>query len=130
MTNYKLYLDIPKDPQTSSQAPTGLSAPLEPESYCLNVIQSKREGLLKLEERYKKKYSKYYKIFDRLVWLDACSSSLRMIARISSMATLSTFIGLPVSIPLCAVSLARTSISGAFTILTKKYQNKLTKVTK
>ena len=130
MTNYKWYLDIPKDPQTSSQAPTGLSAPLELESYCLNVIQSKREGLLKLEERYKKKYSKYYKIFDRLVWLNACSSSLRMTARISSMATLSTFIALPVSIRLGAVSLARTSISGAFTVLTKKYQNKLTKVTK
>ena len=49
---------------------------------------------------------------------------------ISSVATLSTFISLPVSIPLGAVSLARASISGAFTVLTKKYQNKLTKVTK
>ena len=34
------------------------------------------------------------------------------------------------SIPLGAVSLARASISGAFTVLTRKYQNKLTKVTK
>ena len=46
------------------------------------------------------------------------------------MATLSTFIGLPVSIPLGAISLAGASISGVTTALTKKYQKKLTKVTK
>ena len=41
MTSYKLYPDLPKEP----------SAPLEPQSYRLNVIQSKQQGLLKLEER-------------------------------------------------------------------------------
>ena len=46
------------------------------------------------------------------------------------MATLSTFVGLPVSIPLGAVSLTGASISGVATALTKKYQNKLTKVMK
>ena len=46
------------------------------------------------------------------------------------MATLSTFIGLPVSIPLGAVSLAGASVSGVTTVLTKKYQKKLSKVTK
>ena len=46
------------------------------------------------------------------------------------MATLSTFIGLPVSIPLGAISLAGASVSGVTTVLTKKYQKKLTKVTK
>ena len=46
------------------------------------------------------------------------------------MATLSTFIGLPVSIPLGTVSLAGASVSGVATVLTKKYQKKLAKVTK
>ena len=46
------------------------------------------------------------------------------------MATLSTFIGLPVSIPLGAVSLAGASVSGITSALTKKYQKKLMKVTK
>ena len=46
MTSYKLYPDLPKEPL----------APLESQSDCLSVIQNKREGLLKLEERYKKKY--------------------------------------------------------------------------
>ena len=46
------------------------------------------------------------------------------------MATLSKLIGLPVTIPLSAVSLAGASVSGVTTVLTKKYQKKLLKVTK
>ena len=62
--------------------------------------------------------------------LNACASGLSVATGISSVATLSTFIGLPVSIPLGAVSLAGASVSGVTTALTKKYQKKLTKVTK
>ena len=46
------------------------------------------------------------------------------------MATLSTFIGLPVNIPLGAISLAGASLSGVTTVLTKKYQKKFSKFTK
>ena len=45
------------------------------------------------------------------------------------MATLSTFIGLSVSIPLGAISLAGVSINGVATVLTKKYQRNLLNVT-
>ena len=86
--------------------------------------------MLKLEERYAKKYSKYSKILDRLVWLNACSNSVSMASGILSVATLSTFVGLPVSISLGAISLAGASVSRVATALTKKYQKKLTKVTK
>ena len=99
-----------------------LSAPLEPQSHHLNVIQSKQQGLLKLEERYKIKYSKYSKILDRLVWLNACSSSLSVVTGILSVATLCTSIGLPMSIPLGGVSLAGASVSRVATALTSKYQ--------
>ena len=46
------------------------------------------------------------------------------------MVTLSTFIGLPVSISLDAPSLAGASVSGVATELTSKYQKKRVKVTK
>ena len=65
-----------------------------------------------------------------MVTLNACSSRLSVATGISSVATLSTFIGLPVSIPLGVISLAGASISGVTTALAKKYQKKLTKVTK
>ena len=79
---------------------------------------------------YKKKYKIYTKTLDRLMWLNTCSSSLSIATGISHVATLSTFIGLPVSIPLGAVSLAGASLSGVTMALTKKYQKKLSKVTK
>ena len=66
----------------------------------------------------------------QLTWLNACSSSLSIASGISSVATLSTFIGLPVSIPLGVISLTGVSVSGVATALTKKYQKKLSKVTK
>ena len=112
MTNNNIYPTIPAEP----------SAPLDTQSYCPNIIQGKQQGLLKLKERYKKKYKKYTKILDRLTWLNACSSSISIATGISSVATLITFIGLPVSIPVDAISLTGASISGMATVLTKKYQ--------
>ena len=72
----------------------------------------------------------YCKMLDPLVWLNACSSSLRVATGISNVATLSTLIGLPVSIPLGAVSLAGVSVSGMDMVLTKKYQKKIVKFMK
>ena len=48
---------------------------------------------------------------------------------ISSVATFSTFVGLPVSVVLGAASLTGTITSGIISTLTKKYQKKLKKVT-
>ena len=53
-----------------------------------------------------------------------------MASGILSVATLSTFIGFPISILLGAASFAEGSISGVTTALTKKYQKKLMKSTK
>ena len=72
----------------------------------------------------------YTKILNRLTLLNACSSSLSIATGMSSVAKLSTFISLPVSIPLGAVSLTGAIFSGMATALTKRYQKKLTKVTK
>ena len=117
MMSYNIYPPIP-------------SAPEDPQvDYNLSTIQGKRQGLLKLKERYEKKYKKYTKTLNRLVALNACSSGLSVATGISCVATLSTFIGLPVSIPLGVISLAGASVSGVTTVLTKKYQKKLSKVT-
>ena len=64
------------------------------------------------------------------MWLNACSSGLSIATRISSVVTFSTFIGLPVSIPLGAASLTGEIASGIISVLTKMYQKKLTKFMK
>ena len=62
MTNYNIYPPIPSVPENPQVA------------YHFNVIQGKQQGLLELEETYEKKYKKYTKILNQLVWLNACSS--------------------------------------------------------
>ena len=74
------------------------------------------------EKTFRKKYKKYNKILNRLMWLNACSSG------ISSVATFATFIGLPASIPLGAASLTGATASGIISVLTKKYQKNIKKI--
>ena len=113
--------------------PVILSAPpdvLPQVGYHLNVAQAKRRGLIAKEQIFKIKYKKYNKILNQLTWLNACSSGISIATGISSVATFVTFIGVPVSIPLGAASVTGTIASGIILLLTKKYQQKLKKVTK
>ena len=82
------------------------------------------------EQTFKQKYEKYTKILNRLTWLNACSSGISVATGISSVATFATFVGLPISISLGAASLTGAIASGIISMLTKKYQKKLKKVTK
>ena len=79
---------------------------------------------------FKKKYEKYTKILNRLTWLNACSSGISVATGISSVATFVTFIRIPVSAALGAASMTGAIASGIISVLTKKYQKKLKKVTK
>ena len=53
---------------------------------------------------FKKKYKKYNKILNRLMWLNAYSSGISVATGRSSVARFATFIGLHASIPLGAVT--------------------------
>ena len=119
MTDYKLYPNLPP------------SAPPEnPQvAYHLNVIQVKQRWLKNKEQMFKKKYEKYTKILNRLTWLNACSSGISVATGISSVATFATFVGLPLSISLHAASLTGVIAHGIISMLTKRYQKKLKKVT-
>ena len=116
MTEYKLYPNLPpENPQVA---------------YHLIIIRAKMQGLKNKEQIFKQKYEKYTKILNRLTWLNACSSGIRVATGISSAATFAAFVGLPVSISLGAASLTGVIASGIISMLTKKHQKKLKKVTK
>ena len=119
MTDYNLYLNLP------SALP---DVPLQV-CYHLNLAQANRQGLIDKEAMLKKKYKKYNRILNRLTWLNACSSGISIATGISSVATFATFVRLPVSISLGVVSLTGVIASGITSMLAKKYQKKLKKVT-
>ena len=120
MTDYKLYPNLPP------------SAPPEnPQvAYHLSVIQAKMQGLKNKEEMFKQKYEKYTKILNQLTWLNAFSSGISIATGISSVATFATFIGLSVSVALGVASMTGAIASGIISMLSKKYQKKLKKVTR
>ena len=88
------------------------------------------QGLKNKEQMFKQTYEKYNKILNRLMWLNACSSRISIATGISSVATFATFVGIPVSAALGAASMTGAIASGIISMLTKKYQKKLKKVTK
>ena len=111
-----------------SEAPGPCSAENPQIPYHLNVAQAKRRGLINKEVMFKKKYKKYNRILNQLMWLNACSSRISVATGISSVATFATFIGIPVSTVLGAASITGAISSGIISVLTKKYQKKLKKV--
>ena len=119
MTEYKLNPNLPSVPPENPQV-----------AYYLSVIQAKQRGLKNKEQTFKKKYEKYTKILNRLTWLNACSSGISVATGISSVATFVTFIGIPVSAALGAAAMTGAISSGIISVLTKKYQKKLKKVTR
>ena len=128
MMSYNMYLPLPS---VRPEATGSCSVEAPPQAgYHLKVVYTKRQGLIANEKMFKKKYEKYTKILNQLTWLNACSSGISVATGISRMATLATFIGFPVSIPLGAASLTGAIASGIISVLTKRYQQKLKKVTK
>ena len=101
--DYKLYPPIPSAPSIGAQGPLPDAPPQV--GYHLSVVQAKRRGLIAKEQIFKKKYKKYTKIMNRLMWLNACSSGISVASGISSAATFATFIGILVSAALGAASM-------------------------
>ena len=64
------------------------------------------------------------------MWLNACSSRISIATGISSVATFATFIGIPVSVALAVASMTGVIASRITSVVAKKYQKKLKKVTK
>ena len=90
MTDYELYPNLPSAPSENPQV-----------AYYLFLIQAKMQGLKNKEQLFKQKYEKYTKILNRLTWLNACSSGISVAATgMSSVATIATFVRLPVSMAL------------------------------
>ena len=126
MTDSKLYPSLPSAP-TEAIGPHSAENPQV--AYHLSVIQAKMQGLKNKEQMFKQTYEKYNKILNRLKWLNASSSRISIATGISSVATFTTFVGLPVSMALGAASMTAAIASGIISMLTKKYQKKLKKVT-
>ena len=116
----KLYPTLPTAPEGSS----------DQDKFNNETIHKQFQELIRLKDKFNTKYAKYNKILNRLLLINAGSNGISIGTGISSVATLSTFIGIPVSIALAACSLTGAGIGGITTVLIKRYQKKLSKINK
>ena len=128
MTDYKLYPNLPPSAPPEALGPRSVENPQV--AYHLSIIQAKMQGLKNKDQMFKKKYEKYTKILNRLTLLNACSSGISIATGISSVATFATFVGIPVCMALGAASMTGAIARGIISVLAKKYQKKLKKVTR
>ena len=89
---------------STDSGPEGPSVPPKnPQvAYHLSVIQAKMQGLKNKEQMFEQKYDKYSKILNQLTWLNTRSSGISVATGISSVATFTIFVGIPVSMALSA----------------------------
>ena len=70
MVSYNTYPPLP--PETPLPEALGLRSVENPQiPYHLNMDQAKRRGLIDKEVMFKKKYKKYNRLLNRLMWLNA-----------------------------------------------------------
>ena len=80
MPDCKLHPNLPLAPP---EALGPRSAENPQVAYHLSVIQAKMQWLKNKEQMFKKKYEKYTKILNQLMWLNACSSGISIATEIS-----------------------------------------------
>ena len=117
---FKVYPKLPTAPEDSS----------EQDKFNTSVVNSELEELIKLKDKFNTKYEKYIKVIERLMLLNAISSSLTIGSSISLIATAATIVGISVSADLGRVALAGSISAGLTTALVKKYPKKTNKVMK
>ena len=118
--SFKIYPKLPTAPEDSS----------EQDKFNTATINSQLQELIKLKDKFNTKYQKYNNVLDRLMMVNAGSNGISIASGVTSVATLATFIGIPVSIPLAVCSLTGAGIGGITVALIKRYQKKREKVAK
>ena len=117
--SYTIYPTIPSAPDLGAQ-----------NSYHVNTLNNEYQELIKLRDKYSKKYKKYTKSIENLMLANASSSSVAIVSGIGSIATGITVVGIPVSAGLAGIGLVGSVCTGFLTALIKKYQKKLQKIMK
>ena len=116
----RIYPKLPTAPEFSD----------EQNNFNASTINSELDELVRLKDKFEKKYKKFQKTLDRLTLLNAGSTALTVSSGIISVVTGATLIGIPISAGLGGVALGASFCAGFTSALIKKYQKKLVKVMK
>ena len=110
-----LYLQLPTAP------------PMNQESFNIEAVRRYYQDIANLKERYTEKQRKYKNAYNRLLHASTGASSVALVSGVSTIGTLVTIVGFPISASLAIVSTVSTCVGACLLLTSKKYKKKLLK---
>ena len=97
------------------------------ESFNIETVRKYYQDIANLKEKYNEKQRKYKNAYNKLLHASTGTSSVGVVSGVSTIGTVFTIVGLPISASLCVVSTVSTCIGGILLLTSKKYKKKLLK---
>ena len=95
------------------------------ESFNIEMVRKYYQDIANLKEKYNEKQRKYKNAYNRLLHASTGASTVGVISGASTIGTAFTFVGLPISASLGAVSTVSTCVSACLLLTSRKYKEKL-----
>ena len=107
------------------QLPT--APPISQESFNIEMVRKYYQDIANLKEKYTEKQLKYKNAYNRLLHASTGASTVALVSGVSTIGTLVTIVGFPISAPLAIVSTVSTCVGACLLLTSKEYKKKLLK---
>ena len=97
------------------------------ESFNIEMARKYYQDIVNLKEKYNEKQRKYKNAYNKLPHASTGASSVALVSGVSTIGTLFTVVGLPISASLAIVSTVSTCVCVCLLLASKKYKKKLLK---
>ena len=107
------------------QLPT---APLmNQESFNIDMVRKYYQDIANIKEKYAEKQRRYKNAYNRLLHASMGASSVALVSGVSTIRTLVTIVGFPITASLAIVSIVSTCVGACLLLTSAKYKKKLLK---
>ena len=107
------------------QLPT--APPMNQESFNIEMVRKYYQDIANIKEKYAENQRRYKNAYNRLLHASTGASSVALVSGVSSIGTLVTIVGFPISASLAIVSTVSTCVGACLQLTSKKYKKKLLK---
>ena len=101
--------------------------PINQESFNIEMVKKYYQDIENLKEKYTEKQRKYKNAYNRLLHASTGASTVGVVSGVSTIGTVFTVVGLPISVSLGVVSTVSTCVGACLLLTSKKYKKKLLK---
>ena len=101
--------------------------PISQESFSIEMVGKYYQDIANVKEKYAEKQRRYKNAYNRLLHASTGASSVALVSDVSTIRTLVTIVGFPISASLAIVSTVSTCVGACLLLTSEKYKKKLLK---